>query len=143
MSNQNMEPDSRSLVIEAVGRVMEWTARVTQARLCRGVASLATISVIAPLLGLFITMPGIIGSFTGCGGEKSMCMAALAGNLAYAIARCPTGLLVGLMSFWMYRYLCQELDELALEMKSATLELANALCLLPLRKESRNIIPIS
>jgi biopolymer transport protein ExbB/TolQ len=129
-----MEPDFRTLVIEGVLRVMERTASVVQARFQRRVDSLATIAVTAPLLGIFITLPGIIGSFGSYGGEKSGILAGIAIHLSYAIARLAFGLLVGLTSYWMHRYLCQELDELALEMKSATFELANALCLLPLRK---------
>lgn len=113
---------------------MDRAATVVQARFRRRVDSLATIAVIAPLLGIFITLPGIIGSFGSYGGEKSGILAGIAIHLSYAIARSAAGLMVGLISYWIYRYLCQELDELALEMKSATLELANALCLLPLRK---------
>lgn len=121
-------------MIEAVMRAMQRASAVSGARFRKRVNSLATIAVVAPLLGFFITLPGIVGSFTGCGGEKSMCMAAVVSNLSYAIARCPTGLVVGLLAFWSYRYLCRQLDELALEMRSATLELANVLCLIPLRK---------
>ncbi len=134
VSNRSMQPRSKPVVMEAVMRAVERACAVTRARFRRHVNSLATVAVIAPFLGLFATLLGIVGSFTGCGGEKSTCMAALASNLSYAIARCSLGLFVGILSYCSYHLLCRQLEEISLEMRSATLELANALCLLPLRK---------
>ncbi|MGJ5819751.1 MotA/TolQ/ExbB proton channel family protein [Paludibaculum fermentans] len=134
MSNQPMQHLSSRVVMEAVVRAMDRASVVTNARFCRGVNSLATIAVIAPFLGILLTLPGIIGAFIGCGGERSTCMAAIVSRLSYAIARCPLGLLVGILAYCMYHFLCRQLKELALDMHSATLELANVLCVIPLRK---------
>jgi biopolymer transport protein ExbB/TolQ len=64
----------------------------------RGLKTLATIASVAPWLGLLITVIGIVGSFVGCGGEKSTCMAAIVDRLANVIARSALGLLVGIIA---------------------------------------------
>lgn len=134
VSNRNMQPLSKPVVIEAVIRAMGRASAVTRARFRRRVNSLATIAVIAPFLGFFITLLGVIGAFPGFSGEKLAYLALVTSHLSYAIARSAAGLMVGLISYWFYRYLRHELGEFDLEMRSATLELANVLCLLPLRK---------
>jgi biopolymer transport protein ExbB/TolQ len=96
----------------------------------RGVNCLATVAAVAPLLGILITVDGIVGSFIGCGGEKSICMATVVDRLANAIARGAIGLLVGILASLYYRYLQAKLEGLDMEMRNATLELANALSLL-------------
>jgi biopolymer transport protein ExbB/TolQ len=89
----------------------------------KGVNSLA----IAPLLGMLITVDGIVGSFIGCDGEKSTCMAAVVDRLANSLDRCAIGLLVGILASLCYRFLLARLEELDVEMRNATLALANAL----------------
>jgi biopolymer transport protein ExbB len=101
------------------------SAAMVHGDLKRGVNSLATIASVAPLLGLLITVDGMVSSFGSCGGEKSTCMAAVVGGLSDAIARGAFGLLVGIASLWCYRYLRSKLDDLDVEMKNVTLELAN------------------
>ena len=89
--------------------------------------SLATIAAIAPLLGILITVDGIVGSLIGCGGEKSICMAAVVDRLANSIARCAIGLLVGIFASLCSRFLEAKLEDLDVEMRNTTLDLANAL----------------
>lgn len=115
-------------------RAMQRIAAVTRARLRRRVDSLATIAVIAPFMGVVITLSGIIGSFPGYNGDKLTHFALVTCLLSFAIVRCALGLLVGILSYSIYHFLLRQLDELALEMRSATLELANVLCMIPLRK---------
>jgi|SRR5260370_41264014 biopolymer transport protein ExbB/TolQ len=103
----------------------------------RGVNSLATIASVAPLLGLFITVEGIVFSFVSCDGEKSTCLAAVVDRLSNAIARTALGLLVGIPSLWCYRYLRSQLEDLDVEMRNAALELANVLSGLVRRRHSR------
>ncbi len=93
----------------------------------RGVNSLATIASVAPLLGLLITVEGIVFSFVSCGSQKSVCMAAMVDRLSNSIARNALGLFVGILSLWFYRYLRGKLEDLDVEMKNAALELANEL----------------
>jgi len=119
---------SDKAIIDAVLRAAGRSAATVQCDLKRGVNSLATIASVAPLLGLLITIDGMVSSFGSCGGERSTCIAAVVGALSDAIARSGIGLLVGIVSLWCYRCLQSELDDFDVEMKNTTLELANALC---------------
>jgi biopolymer transport protein ExbB/TolQ len=115
---------SDRLVLDSVVRVAGRTALSVHGQLKRGVNSLATVAAIAPLLGLLITVDGIVSSFVGCGGEKWTCLAAVVERLSNAVAR---GLLVGIVSSLCYRHLMSRLDEFVTEMRCMTLELADIL----------------
>ena len=108
-------------------RAAERSAAGVHQKMKRGLNSLATITCVAPLLGFGITVEGIVESFVGCGGEKWTCLAAVINNLADAMTRSLLGLLVGILSFLIYRYLQGRLQQIDFEMKTATLELANTL----------------
>jgi biopolymer transport protein ExbB/TolQ len=76
------------------------------------------------------TVFAIVNSFVGCGGEKSTCMAAVTLNLSNAIIPTAAGLLIATLASWGNRYLCVQLEVFDMEMRVATLELANSLSLL-------------
>jgi biopolymer transport protein ExbB/TolQ len=120
-------PYSNGAVIDSVLCATDRVAAIVHNDMKRGLSGLATIASVAPWFGLLITLIGIVGSFVGCGGEKSACMAALADRLANALVRCALGLFVGLLSLCYYRYLSGQLEELEIEMRNMALELANVL----------------
>src|SRR5262245_55414740 len=117
--------------IDAVMRAAVRCAATVHADMKRDVNRLATIASIAPLLGLLITLEGIVDSFIGCGGEKWTCLAAVVGRLSNAMARGALGLVVGILSSLCYRYLQSRLEEFDVEMKTMTLALVNVLAALP------------
>jgi len=122
---------SNRAAILATVRAAERAAAEIHLEMKRGVNSLATIACVAPWLGLLITVIGIAGSFRGCDGPRSFCMAAIAEGLADALARAALGLLVGILALWSYRYLSGQVEEFDLEMRCMTLELARALSAIP------------
>jgi biopolymer transport protein ExbB/TolQ len=122
---------SDRLVLDSVVRVAGRCAVSVHEELKRGVNGLATVAAIAPLLGLLITVEGIVSSFVGRGGEKWACLAAVVERLSNAVARGALGLLVGIVSSWCYRHLMSRLDDFAMEMKCMTLELADILTTFP------------
>jgi biopolymer transport protein ExbB len=93
----------------------------------RGLNGLATIASVAPLLGMLITVEGIVSSFVGCGGQKWTCLAVIVENLSKAVVRAALGLLVGILSLVCYRYLRDRFADLTVEMENATLALANTI----------------
>ena len=98
-----------------------------------GVSSLATIATIAPLVGVFGTVIGILNSFGGVDGERSTLMATFTANLSSAIVLTAPGLLVAMLSFCYYKYLTGRLAAIDRDMENACLELQNQLALLPAR----------
>ena len=113
--------------IEAAKLASERAAAIVLRRMGRGRASLAGIASSAAFVGLFGTVIGIVTSFRGFDGEKSAIMAALANNLSEAIIPTAVGLFVAIFATWSHRYLCIQLEALDVEMRAATLEMANLL----------------
>lgn len=60
---------SNERMIESVLRTAGRSALAVRGEMRRGVNTLATFASAGPLLGLIITVDGIVGSFVGCGGE--------------------------------------------------------------------------
>ncbi len=114
-------------ILQLVERAADRRRRTVLIELRRGVNGLATIVVIAPLLGLLATVFCIITSFVGCGGEKSACLAAVVERLAHAEAPAALGLLIGVPAYWLYRHLGSELELLDHEMQLGVSELARQL----------------
>ena len=77
-----MLPSSDRAVIDAVIRAAGRSEATVHDEIKRGLNSLATITSIAPLLGLLITVEGIAASFAGCGGEKWASIAAVVDRLS-------------------------------------------------------------
>jgi biopolymer transport protein TolQ len=113
--------------VDAARRASERAAGVVHLELKKRVDNLATIVVIAPWLGLFGTVFGIVFSFTGVDGERSTIMAALAANLSAALTPAACGLLVGLIASCFRSYLLSQVETLDFEMESATFGLLNDL----------------
>ena len=93
----------------------------------QGLSILASNACIAPLIGLFGTVVGIVNSFPGCSGEMSGCVTATTAALSRSIWPTALGLLVGLISLWFYRHLSGQLESIDREMSNASLGLLNQL----------------
>jgi biopolymer transport protein ExbB len=117
---------SNALAVDAALRACARSTGVVHLELKRGLNSLATIASTAPLVGILATAFSIVPSVT-CGGEKSTCMAAMTETLSEALAPTVFGLLIALIALWSYKYLNSELEAIDLEMKTASLDLANQL----------------
>jgi len=116
-----------SPVIQSVLLAVNRPSASAKQEMGQGLNEVATITVLAPWVGLLGTAEGIVNSFRGCGGERSMCMAAIIGSLSEAIWFTAVGLVIGLLSLWLYRYLKAKLGTIDQEMKIASLELVNYL----------------
>jgi hypothetical protein len=121
------KPDRPSAAIQAVDRACQRSAAVVHVEMNEGLNILATNACIAPWIGLFGTVVGMVNSFLGCGGEKSACLAATTAALSRSIWPTALGLLSGLISLWFYRYLSGRMESIDTEMASASLDLANQL----------------
>jgi hypothetical protein len=109
---------------------MRRSATVVHGQMRQGLSSLATIVCLAPFVGIFGTLIGIVDSFRGISGDKIVNMAATFAGLSEACVPTALGLLVAIPSLWFYKYLVGKLECFDREMENASLELVN---LLPLR----------
>lgn len=101
-SQQHQDDYWRLNAIEAVGRDVAW-------RLNRYLPALATISVIAPLLGLFGTVVGMIeifGAYDPVGGEPAQ----LAKGISIALYNTGFGILIAIPALAFHRYFRSRVD---------------------------------
>lgn len=93
----------------------------------RGINSLATISSIAPFIGLFGTLIGIVNSFHGVGIDKDTGLALIAESLSESLVPTEMGLVVSLIAFCSYRCLLANLDDFDVETECASSQLISDL----------------
>ena len=115
--------------IEAARRASARSATLIRLQLKRGLNSLATIASTAAWFGLFGTVLGVVNSFPGVNGDKNSIMAVIFELLSHALVPAALGLVVALEAMWCYRYLSVQVEGFEIEMKSASLQLANDLSL--------------
>jgi hypothetical protein len=113
--------------LQAVRQASKRAAAGVHGEMKQGLTALATIASVAPFVGFFGTVFGIVNSFRGVDGSKSWIMAAVTELLSESIWPTALGLLVGLISLWFYKYLSGRLETLDREMDNASLELVNQL----------------
>src|ERR1700677_2769989 len=121
-------PQFSSETLQAVTRVSRCSSAVVHEEMKQGLYGLAAIACVAPWVGLFGTILGILNSFShGATGPKSAISAAISGSLSESMWPTALGLLVGIIALWCYRYLESSLETFDHEMESASLELLNQL----------------
>jgi biopolymer transport protein TolQ len=86
-------------------------------------SGLATVAATAPFVGMVGTVRGIVGSFLGCGCEKSAMVAAIARNMSQSMIPAAYGLALALVASWGYKYLSARLSEFDGEMRNAVTDL--------------------
>jgi hypothetical protein len=133
-------PQRSSEVLQAVRRASKRSSAVVHEEMKQGLYSLATITSLAPWVGLFGTILGILNSFRGISGERTATMAAIFESLSESLWSTAFGLLVGVTALWCYRYLEDRLQTFDHEMEGASLELLNQLSRFPGRFTSRPAI---
>jgi biopolymer transport protein ExbB len=99
-------------------RAMMLTMRGEMARLKRYLPILATVSSIAPFVGLFGTCKGIIGAFSDISTKGMGGTSVIAGGISEALVSTATGLLVAIPALMFYNYFSKAIANLALELES-------------------------
>jgi biopolymer transport protein ExbB/TolQ len=77
------------------------------------------------------TIIGIVHSFQGVDGEKSQIMTGVTWYLSESLMPTAIGLLLAILAYGFHMYLTNRLAIIDIEMKAASLNLANALVRLP------------
>jgi biopolymer transport protein ExbB/TolQ len=84
---------------------------------------LATISSVAPFVGLFGTCKGIISAFSNISAEGMGGPSVIAGGISEALVATATGLLVAIPALMFYNYFSKMISNLALELESTAFQL--------------------
>ena len=114
-------------LLQAAGRELQ--------RFNRGIAVLDTIVTLAPLLGLFGTVTGMIHAFGLLGASELGSPTAITGGIAEALIATAFGLLIAMISLLPFNYLNARLEQARQEIENAAAHLE----MLILRGEKNSI----
>ncbi len=103
-------------------------------RLSKGLPTLDTIITLAPLLGLFGTVTGLIRSFQFLGGGEISAPTAITGGIAEALIATAFGLIIAIVALIPYNYLNARVEEARHEIEDASTHLEMILMKLKERK---------
>ncbi|MBT3343314.1 MAG: flagellar motor protein MotA [Gemmatimonadetes bacterium] len=99
-------------VDEAVSRELDMAILSLRTRL----SGMATISGVAPFLGLFGTVTGLIAAFRGIAETGSGGLATVSGGISEALVTTVIGLFVAMPSLWAYNFFTNKIDVIAVEL---------------------------
>ena len=97
---------------EAVSRQLDVAIINLRARL----SGMATISGVAPFLGLFGTVTGLIAAFRGIAETGSGGLATVSGGISEALVTTVIGLFVAIPALWAYNFFMNKIDVMAVEL---------------------------
>ena len=110
-------------LLERIGRVMQITMDREIGTLERNISSLATIGAVAPFIGLFGTVWGIMNSFQSIAVTKNTTLAVVAPGIAEALFATALGLLAAIPAVVAYNRLSGSVDRLGERLQSFSDEL--------------------
>ncbi len=111
--------------IDASKRALQRSTAIVNAELKRGLSGLATIGSVAPFVGLFGTVVGIINAFKGISTEKATGLSAVAGGISEALVTTAFGLLVAIPAVMAFNYFTGKVEAFAVEMDNSSSELVD------------------
>ena len=111
--------------LEASKRALERAEAIVHSEMERGISSLATIGSVAPFVGLFGTVVGIINAFKGISTEKSTGLGAVAGGISEALVTTAIGLFVAIPAVMMFNYFNGRVKAVDVEMGNSSSELVD------------------
>jgi len=117
--------------LELVTSALRDSMSETLIQLKRGLGFLATIGSIAPFIGLFGTVVGIINAFRGIAATGSGGMSAVSGGIAEALVATALGIFVAIPAVVAFNLFTGKLENFHVEMNRASSQLVNCLFKVP------------
>lgn len=108
-----------------VERAMRRAARLESTRLERLLTFLATVASVAPFVGLFGTVWGIMNSFIGLGAAGSTTLQAVAPGISEALIATAMGLAAAIPALVAYNHFARQARVMAVEMENFSSEFLN------------------
>lgn len=109
----------------SVESALERTIASESRRLERDLVHLATASNVAPFIGLFGTVWGVLGAFQALGRDGSAALSTLAPGIATALTTTVFGLIVAIPAAAVYNHLTANVARMGSQMDSFAHELTN------------------
>lgn len=107
---------------------VENTGNIEVANLEKGLASLASISGGAPMIGFLGTVTGMISAFFQMASAgNNIEIGSLAGGIYEALVTTVGGLIVGIVAYFAYNYLVSQVDRVVAQLEARTMEFMDLL----------------
>lgn len=108
-----------AVVVEGVDEAVSRELDVAVINLRVRLSGMATISGVAPFLGLFGTVTGLIAAFRGIAETGSGGLATVSGGISEALVTTVIGLFVAIPALWAYNFFMNKIDVMAVELDNA------------------------
>jgi len=113
------EGQPEAVVLEGVDEAVSRSLDVAVINLRQRLTGMATISGVAPFLGLFGTVTGLIAAFRGIAETGSGGIATVSGGISEALVTTVIGLFVAIPALWAYNYFMSKIDVMTIELDNA------------------------
>jgi len=113
------EGQPSAVVVEGVDEAVSRALDVAVINLRQRLTGIATISGVAPFLGLFGTVTGLIAAFRGIAESGSGGIATVSGGISEALVTTVIGLFVAIPALWAYNYFMSKIDVMTIELDNA------------------------
>jgi biopolymer transport protein TolQ len=111
--------------INVIQRALTRASSVELTKLERNMSWLATTATVAPFIGLFGTVLGIIAAFTGLGSEGTATIRAVAPGIAESLIATAAGLFAAIPAVVAYNFFVHQIKEFAAGLDDFALEFLN------------------
>jgi biopolymer transport protein ExbB/biopolymer transport protein TolQ len=108
-----------AIVVEGVDEAVSRQLDVAIINLRARLSGMATISGVAPFLGLFGTVTGLIAAFRGIAETGSGGLATVSGGISEALVTTVIGLFVAIPALWAYNFFMNKIDVMAVELDNS------------------------
>ncbi len=109
------EEDDGDLILEAVEDATLRNVDVAVINLRTRLTSMATVAGVAPFLGLFGTVTGLISAFRGIADTGGGGLAAVSAGVSEALVTTVIGLFVAMPALWAYNYFMNRVDTMSVD----------------------------
>ena len=113
----------KNIALEDLQSVLSTSRNEAVTELRRRLWILGTIGSLAPFVGLFGTVIGIINAFRGMAVSGSGGLGAVSAGIAEALVTTAFGLFVAIPAVWLYNYFMQKVERYQVEMSNSASEL--------------------
>jgi len=120
----NPQPTGKLKSLSAVTVSMQLASAEEVRRVEKGMSWLATTASVAPFIGLFGTVWGIIDAFSGLGSAGAASLRAVAPGIAEALVTTAAGLFAAIPAVIFYNQFLQNIRDLAQRLDTFSLEVA-------------------
>jgi len=117
------EGQSGEVIMEAVDEATGRALDVAILNLRTRLSGMATIAGVAPFLGLFGTVTGLISAFRGIAETGSGGLATVSGGISEALVTTVIGLFVAIPALWAYNFFMNRVDVIGVEMDNSASQL--------------------